>query len=346
MSHIKSIHTKAVTIPMRRPFVTNLGQKSVSRNLEVRVVFDNGTIGFGEASASLALPDQTQPRMRRWIEKKAAQLIGLQTNALCRQLKQGPFLRDHSMPTALGALETAVVDGLIKGGWLSPASLLGKRRQAIETDITLSAWDERETLAAARHYWKQRFRRFKVKIGRTNLMDDIRRLDALAHAFPRARFWIDANQGLNVPQARQLIQEAVRRKWNIAGLEQPVGKKNITALKAVTDMSPFPVYADESASSLAAVKQLIKRKAVDGIVVKVAKTGLLEALRIVKLARSYRKKTMISCMAESEKGLGLSVLWALRDGKFDWVDLDSFALTRTRARSSRVRMQGPRLSLR
>ena len=43
-----------LTLPLRQPFVTALGEKRVSRNLLVAVRLADGSTGYGEASASLA----------------------------------------------------------------------------------------------------------------------------------------------------------------------------------------------------------------------------------------------------------------------------------------------------
>jgi methyl-accepting chemotaxis protein len=94
-------------------------------------------------------------------------------------------------------------------------------------------------------------------------------------------------------------------------------------------------------TAVAMVKKIIRAKAARGVVVKIAKTGLTEALKIVTLARKNKLHTMISCMAESARGLTTSVQWAIGDGKFDWVDLDSFLLTGTTPRRSWFGSKGP-----
>jgi L-alanine-DL-glutamate epimerase-like enolase superfamily enzyme len=62
------------------------------------------------------------------------------------------------------------------------------------------------------------------------------------------------------------------------------------------------------------VKKIIRTKAARGVVVKIAKTGLTEALKIVTLARKNKLHTMISCMAQSAR---VSIVNCARAGVAD-----------------------------
>lgn len=303
---------------MRQPFVTHLGSKSVSRNLAVEVTLHSDAKGWAEASASLALPQETRAAMTRWFKTRRG---------------------DH--PTALGAFESALLNAQANEKGIPLRRFFGKSNKPVQTDITLSAWDIPTTLKAARAYYKRGFRRFKVKVGKHPLPYDLMRLAALHKKFHGIMFWIDANQGFSLDDIKLLVHTARFSKWRVAAIEQPTPKHNLRALAQAQKESPFPIYADESADSLTAVKQIIRMKAARGVVVKIAKTGLTQALDITKLARKHGLGTMISCMAESARGLTTSVQWAIGDGKFDWVDLDSFLLTKTTLRRAYFRARGP-----
>ena len=81
---IDTIELVPLNLPMRQPFVTALGRKSVSRNLLVRVQLANGIAGYGEASASLAWPGETQPAMTRAVRKIVPSLNGRPIDAYRR----------------------------------------------------------------------------------------------------------------------------------------------------------------------------------------------------------------------------------------------------------------------
>jgi L-alanine-DL-glutamate epimerase-like enolase superfamily enzyme len=306
---------------MRQPFVTTLGSKTVSKNLGVEVTLDSGAKGWAEASASLAMPAETQSAMTKWFKTR----------------------RGHH-PTALGALECAQLLAYAAEKNIPVRRFFGPNNKHVETDFTLSAWDLATTVKVAQHYYNKGFRRFKVKVGKQPLEGDLQRLDALHKRFGNIVFWIDANQGFTVADVEHLVKTAQSRGWRVAAIEQPTPKKNLRAMALAQRISPYPIYADESAASLNDVRQIIRRKAAKGIVIKIAKTGLAEAHAIVRLARKHKLRTMISCMAETARGLTTSVQWAIGDGRFDWVDLDSFLLTGTKPPRGSFRATGPWLS--
>ncbi len=309
---------------MRHPFVTALGSKTVSKNLAVEVVLESGAAGWAEASASLALPHETRQAMSGWLRK-------INPNKIPRA--------NH--PTALGALESAILNAKAAEKNIPLRRFFGKSDKRVQTDVTLSSWDTATTLKVARSYYKQGFRRFKVKVGKHPLAYDLGRLAALHKNFRGIALWIDANQGYDLNDIKRLVKTARRNKWPIAAIEQPTPKKDLHLLAQAQKASPYPIYADESAGSLKAVKEIIKRRAAKGIVIKIAKTGLSEAREILSIARQHKMRTMISCMAESARGLTTSVQWAIGDGKFDWVDLDSFLLTGTKPRPAWFGSRGP-----
>ncbi|UCZ52749.1 muconate/chloromuconate family cycloisomerase [Bacillus shivajii] len=83
--------------------------------------------------------------------------------------------------------------------------------------------------------------------------------------------------------------ELTTRKWmdrlykaGIAFLEQPLPKWDIDGLARLKEMKKVPIMADESASTLSEVDQLIKREAVDIISLKVHKSGGMS--RVKKIA--------------------------------------------------------------
>jgi L-alanine-DL-glutamate epimerase-like enolase superfamily enzyme len=325
--------------------VTSLGAKTISKNVALTIRLFSGAEGHGEASASLAMPQETQLAMSRWLNQIKRNFIGVPIDDL--DFRTDPRLirdaRRGGHPTALGALECALAGALAQERGLSLRQLFGCSNKSIETDVTLSAWDTTTTLKIAAEYRRQGFRRFKIKVGKSAMEDDVARLTALHARFPHSLWWIDANQGFTESDLSVFFRAAEKNRWPVVALEQPTPKTNRAALKRARRLSPVPVYADESAGSWEAVSQLIDQNAADGLVLKIAKTGLAESYRILNLARANKIKTMFSCMAESAAGLTTSVAWAIGDGRFDWIDLDSFILT-SGGRPTGFRSRGPWLS--
>jgi len=118
--------------------------------------------------------------------------------------------------------------------------------------------------------------------------------------------------------------EAVEKATELAGigiefLEQPVAADDIEGLGYVRERTDVPLFADEScptSEQLAAVAP-----AVDGVVIKLMKCGgLVEAVRMARMARERGLKTMIGCMMESSLAITAA---AHISPLMDYADLDS-----------------------
>ena len=89
---------------------------------------------------------------------------------------------------------------------------------------------------------------------------------------------------------------------------------------------PALLFADESAQTTSSVVDLLKREAVDGVNVKLMKSGLVGALEIAGLCRAHGVKLMVGCMLESQLPLTAACALVAGAGLFDYIDLDSHHL--------------------
>ena len=139
--------------------------------------------------------------------------------------------------------------------------------------------------------------------------------------------------------------EAVEKATELAGigiefLEQPVAADDIEGLGYVRERTDVPLFADEScptSEQLAAVAP-----AVDGVVIKLMKCGgLVEAVRMARMARELGLKTMIGCMMESSLAITAA---AHISPLMDFADLDS-GLLMTNDPFTGVKIDRGRMSL-
>jgi L-alanine-DL-glutamate epimerase-like enolase superfamily enzyme len=127
---------------------------------------------------------------------------------------------------------------------------------------------------------------------------------------------VDANEAW-------LKEEAVEKiTWlatqNVELVEQPLPAAQIEETAWVRERVPLPIIADESVQTSADIPRL--KDAFDGINIKLMKCGgLLEAIRMIQLARIENMKVMIGCMLESSLGIAAAAqLLPL----VDYADLD------------------------
>ena len=322
---ITRLELTPLDLPMRQPFVTALGSKQVTRNLRVTVRLEGGASGNGEASASLAWPDQTQEAMRQALEKTRPWLIGSEIERFQALAARGWREIGHLSASA-AALECALLDAFTRTRGISLWKWFGGKRRAVVTSLTISAWPPPVAARAARRATRLGFRRLKVKLTGSDPDGDMERLLAVHRAAPRTTLWLDGNQGFTPERAVSFCRQVRRRRLPVRLFEQPVPRTAWAGLRQVEKEGMIPVVADESVRNAAEVRELIRRRAASAINVKLAKCGPSGALEIIRLAKKAGLRLMIGCMAESAAGLTPSVALACGTGAFDDVDLDSHLL--------------------
>jgi L-alanine-DL-glutamate epimerase-like enolase superfamily enzyme len=162
-----------------------------------------------------------------------------------------------------------------------------------------------------------RFNILKVKVGGA---DDKRMIEAIRSetALPLA---VDANQGWT-DRRRALDMIFWMKEKGVVMVEQPMPKHDLNNISRLTEESPLPVFADESIQRLADVERM--KGVFSGINIKLMKcTGMLEAWKMRRLARSLGMKVMIGCMTETS--CAISAAAQLYAG-MDFADLDGALL--------------------
>jgi L-alanine-DL-glutamate epimerase-like enolase superfamily enzyme len=203
----------------------------------------------------------------------------------------------------------------------------GGASDTLVTDLTIPIVtpDEAGPLAAAAA--AEGFRHLKIKVGDTEgHAADLARIERVCQAAPGVALRIDANQAFSPDEAVAFVQSLGTLGTVIEMIEQPVPKDDFAGLKYVRERVDVPVFADEAARDVSDVIRLIREDAVDGVNVKLMKSGLAGALQIITLCRAAGKKLMLGCMLESSLGIAAAAQIAAGTGAFDFLDLDSHRL--------------------
>ena len=320
-ARIKSFSVGIFHTPLKRPFITSLGQKTKTTNVGITINLEGGVSGYGEASTSLALAHLTPASLSKALRCLASRALGEEA-AFAQTLILAAWQSHGNIAPAASAFECALLEAAIGASGLALASWFGGNLKTIDSDITLSAWDNDMTRSAAREAWGQGFRTFKIKVGK-EFKADISRVRAAHGAAPKARLLLDGNQGMTVSSAMRLVEACLKEKLPIGLLEQPLEKSEFKKMALLTRRCPIPVAADEMVSTPQEALRAALEGAASVINIKVAKSGLLRSLQIAAVARAAGLGLMIGCMAETARGLKPSVHLALGTGFFDYVDLDS-----------------------
>ncbi len=238
----------------------------------------------------------------------------------------------RSSPSALCAFDIAFHDLLGLATGLPLHRLLGGYRDSIPTSITVSLAPLRETVELARDRARQGFRILKLK-GGLDAEDDVRRIHAVCDALPGITIRLDADGGYSIQEALDVARALEGR---LEMLEQPVSPSaGLEALQQVTQQSPVPILADQSATGTASVLDIAGQRAADGVSIKLATCGgILHARQIDAIARAAHLVTMVGCVHEPALLIAAELAFALSspavrygdlDGHFDLVEDPTFA---------------------
>ena len=152
----------------------------------------------------------------------------------------------------------------------------------------------------------------KVKLGTPR---DIEIIQGLRDVTDKP-IYVDANTAWTPKEAVRKIRELTR--YGVELIEQPTKPNDLAGLKFVREHSEFPIIADESVKRASDIPALAG--CVDGINIKLVKCGgLLEAHRMIHVARAHSLLVMIGCMIESSLGITAA---AHLTPLVDYADLD------------------------
>ena len=152
----------------------------------------------------------------------------------------------------------------------------------------------------------------KVKLGTPQDIEIIQQLRDVTDK----PIYVDANTAWTPKEAVRKIRELAR--YGVELVEQPTKPNDLAGLKFVREHSELPIIADESVKRASDIPALAE--CVDGINIKLVKCGgLLEARRMINVARAHGLSVMLGCMIESSLGITAA---AHLTPLVDYADLD------------------------
>ena len=330
MTELADLRAEPVIIPMKSPFESAKRRSTEAENALVRVALVNGVSGDGEASPADYVTGETLETLLSSVTEAAGALRGLDVRrteywyaALCEALPHAA--------TARSAIEMALLDALTRTWGIPLALYFGGAVSEIRSDLTVPIAPPETAGSIASKAAGFGYRSLKIKVGGPDREEDLARVRAVSAAAPGAGIRLDANQGFGADETLAFLAECARLGIPVELMEQPVPREDWEALAHVTRHSRVPVIADEAVVDARAALKLASTGAAHGINIKVAKAGLIGALRIITIARTAGLKLMLGCMLESLLGVGASLHLACGTGAFDYLDLDAHTLIGIRA---------------
>ncbi len=318
---ITKTEISSLKAPLIMPFRIATGQHNTLDNLLFTITLEDGTRGYGEAAVATHITGETIAGTKKNLIAFSRRLKGSDpSDYLMISSQAHAFFKNNK--AAVCAVEMAVLDALTRRMNMPLWRLWTDKPQQVTTDITLVIASLEETQQAARHFYSQGFRAFKIKIGRDVALD-IARIKAVASLTRGSLLILDANQGYSATTMLKFLKQLEKAGVRPTVLEQPVPKSDVAGLKRVNRLAKVLVCADESARSMPEVLRLIEEKSVGAINIKLMKTGIVQSVAIAQWAHARGIKLMIGGMMESSLAMTCAAHVAAGMNCFDFVDLDT-----------------------
>lgn len=283
---------------MLRPMKMAGVEIRVAENVLVKMVSDQGVVGWGEAASAPTMTGETVASITTAIRLLATELIGADLDLATLQECMRHRLYGNS--SAKAAIDMAAHDLVGRSTQKPVHELLGPMvRDSVPVLWLLGTGSEEADVSEARAKYEDGFRAFKVKVGTAAVEDDIRRTLAIRQALPvDALVCADANQAWKVDEALRFV---IAAGSSLEFLEQPVDGEDIAGMARVAAAGRTAIGCDEGLHSMADLQHHLAASAATGGSLKAIKLGGLGAvLQAGQWCATHDWKVNLACkIAES-----------------------------------------------
>lgn len=324
---IRQVELYKLSIPLIEPFITSLGTDLSAENVIVKMVTEEGLIGFGECSPYMPINGESQDTCFMVGQYFAKALKGkdpLQIES-CIDLMDMIIYGNSSIKSAF---DIALYDIASQhAGRPLYAFLGGEKNKTIITDYTVSIGEPQKMAADAVKIKEQGYPAIKVKVGKDG-KKDVERIKAIREAVGAAiPLRIDANQGWKVTEAIETLNAL--KEFNIQYCEEPISRWKFMKLKKVKKNSPIPIMADECCGDEHDAERLIELGACDMMNIKLGKSGgIFKALKMVKMAQAANIHLQIGAFMESRLAMSAFAHFSLCSPVIEHYDFDTALMFR------------------
>ncbi|TVR68110.1 MAG: o-succinylbenzoate synthase [Sphaerobacteraceae bacterium] len=296
---IHSIDYHHYQVPFRVPFTTSHGPVQYREGTIIRVRTDAGLTGYGESAPLPAFGTGSTESLRDVIEHLTEFLVGKPIELASMLIVASTHAR-RDAPVRF-AFDTAFLDIDAQKNGVSISKLISP--DAVETvpvNATISDMDAERAASAASYAAMVGFQAIKMKVGvlgETSL--EVERVSAVREAIgPDVALRLDVNGVWTIDRAIEMARAL--EPYRIDYLEQPLPASYIGALGDLRKQINIPIAADETATDIDTVQELIDHQAVDAIVIKPGIIGGLSPSRdVIDLASDNGIRVVVTTALET-----------------------------------------------
>lgn len=304
---------QSTRIPTSRPHQMAIGTTNFQEDVVVKLVSDEGVIGWGEAPHMVGhsqrgeTPDTVRVVLRRKLLPAVLGLDPLNQEAIGLAL-------DRAVPwntRAKGSIIMAAYDLAGKALGTPVHNLLGGMvRDRVPLSWSLPIQEPAVIAEEAQRMVERGWRILKVKVGRPEPMQDVVAVREVRKAVGDGiRIRADANQAYDVKTAIKVARHM--EESGLEFLEQPVHQFDLEGMAEVTRQVTLPIMADESAQTAEDLLAIAKQRVADYVSIYViGPGGLHNSKRMAIIAQAARIRGYLGGALESAIGASAGLHFA------------------------------------
>lgn len=319
MTRITAMKIEPYSIEREETFEFALGEISVADNFIVKIKTENGVQGIGEGAPFLPGTGENQDSAMAVLSELKNAVIGKEIENYRQLVNKLREFAPHN-PTALYAVETAILDSYCRSKEIPLSELFGGKPDTLKTAVTVSIDSPEKMVERARKAERKGCETIKLK-AEGEIQKDVERIDMVSEAI-EADILVDANQSFSPKDAVRFLEVLEVKNISPELMEQPVSSTDFSGMRFVRENSNIPIAVDESVFKPEDAQRVVAEKAADIINIKAGKSGLIGASEIASIASSADLGLMMGCMSESAIGIQAAGHFVAGNGGFTYLDLD------------------------
>ncbi len=337
---VDKIQTSIETIALKKPLITAIERVDEIEFVRVKVTCDNGSFTVGEAVGAKRLTGEGIKEILDSISKVKDRLIGKELSDAIDILHE----QTNIGVCAKSALDSAFVVLLAQSKVQSLYQYLGAvNSKLIQSAITINLNSKNKMLEDIKEAVANNMFILKLKFS-SDISHAAEVMRSAYRNFSSIMFIADPDQSWSKKDTLEFIE--LTKNTSIEFIEQPLKSNDIAQLKEITQVSKVAIVADESASTLDDIKEIVKTNSADFVNVKIMKCGgVTKAAEILQYARENNIKCILGSMLEGPFSINAALHLAIAfSDVIKYVDLDSPLLYKELSDELEFEYTGARIS--
>ena len=313
MPHISRIDAAPYNIPLKSRLTWGRGRQLRSlTHVLIRVELSDGAFGIAEAPPRPSIYGETQASILHIIDELLAPpLLGAEIDSFASVAALSArvaLIKNNN--TAKGALDMALHQALSQSQARGLGAYLGATRDRILLSAIVGSGTPDAVYANVRAAYDAGLRVFKVKIG-FDAGAEIKLIARLIEAFPAARFYVDANETLEVGKAAAVLEQL--HELGLMYCEEALPVHLLRERRQLRRDCRMPIIADDSAFTVDDLAREIAFDTFDILNIKTARSGFSQSRRMLDIAVAAGKEVMVGSQASTLLGCTQAAIFAGRE---------------------------------